>query len=465
MTTLDARFGLTAAGTTVRREVGAGLTTFATLSYILFLQPVLLARVGMPAGGVLFATCVASAVACFVMARFGNYPVALAPGMGTNFFFVFTVCEGMGFSWQQALAANLLSGLLFLLLIPTGFRERVMEAVPDPLKHAIGVGIGFLIAAVGLEWAGLVQRGDGGLGIGPLGAPTTRLALFGLTVGAVLLTRGVRGALLITLLATAAGGALAQGLLDCGTLVRFDSDVGLATPAGTAFQLDFAGLFARPFGDWLAVLAVFFLLNLFDSIATLLGVGQRAGLLVDGRLTRARGAFAADAVGTVVGSALGTSTITAFIESAAGVSAGGRTGLVAATVGVCMLAALVAAPLLAGLGAPIEVVAAGEAGAAVVHYPVVAPVLILLGALMAGALRQIEWGDLRQAIPALLTVTVMPLTLSITDGVAWGFMATSVLNLFGRRTGSDGSPAAPVSPVSPWVHGFAVVFLLRYVLS
>jgi AGZA family xanthine/uracil permease-like MFS transporter len=445
MSFLERRFGLSAAGTSARRELTAGLTTFATLAYILFLQPVLMASVGMPPGGVLFATCVSSAAACLVMAGWANYPIALAPGMGTNFFFVFTVCGAMGFSWQQALAANLIAGVLFLALIPTGFRERVMEAVPAPLGHAIGVGFGFLIAAVGLEWAGLLTREGARLGIGELGAPTTRLAVAGLALGAVLLARGVQTALLITLLATAGLGHLLQRTT--GAALIGTPDVVWPSPVGTAFRLDLGGLFARPTGQWLSVIFVFFLLNLFDSIATLLGVGQRAGLLVDGRLPRARGAFAADAVGTVVGALLGTSSVTSYVESAAGVSAGGRTGLVAATVGVCMLLALVAAPLLAGLAAGVPV---GDA----THYPVVAPVLILIGVLMSGGLRRIEWSDPRQAVPALLTVTVMPLSRSITDGLAWGFMATSLLDLCARGE----------RRVSPWVHGFAVVFLLRYLL-
>ena len=444
---LERSFRLAAVGTTAGREVAAGLTTFATLSYILFLQPVLMASVGLPPQGVLFATCVASAAACLVMAFAANYPVALAPGMGTNFFFVFTVCGAMGFSWQEALAANLLAGLAFLALVPTGFRERVMEAVPEPLKHAIGVGIGFLIAAVGLEWSGLITREGGRLAVGALGAPTTRLALFGLALGAVLMARRARAALLLTLLGTAGVGFAVQRLCGAGPLIGSAGGGAWPDPRGTAFQLDFAGLFARPPAEWLAVLAVFFLLNLFDSIATLLGVGQRAGLLEGGRLPRARGAFAADAVGTSLGALLGTSSITSYIESAAGVQGGGRTGLVAATVAACMLLSLAVAPLLAGIGAGVPVGAA-------THYPVVAPVLILLGVVMADGLRRIDWGDVRQALPALLTVAVMPLTLSITDGLAWGFLATSVLDLLARGE----------RRVSPWVHAFALVFLVRYLV-
>jgi AGZA family xanthine/uracil permease-like MFS transporter len=440
---LERCFRLAEAGTTARREVVAGLTTFATLSYILFVQPAVLTECGMDPGGVLFATCLASALACFLMAWWTNYPIALAPGMGTNFFFAYAVCLGRGFTWQEALAANLLAGGLFLALTWTGFRERVMEAIPPHLKHAIAAGIGLLIALVGLEWGGLiVAHPVTYVQLGELGSPVALLALFGLALSAVLLARGVVGALLIGLLTTTAVGA-AVGL------VRFEGVVGAPpSPAATAFQLDFAGLFARPLGDWLAVLGVFFLLDLFDSIGTLVGVGQRAGLVVNGKLPRARGALAADAVGTVVGAVLGTSTVTSYVESAAGVASGGRTGLVAVVVGLCLLLALVFAPLFGAVGAGVE------AAEGVVRYPVIAPVLILIGAVMATSLKHVEWDDVRQSIPAFLTLAIMPLTVSITEGIAWGFVATSLLDLTTKGP----------RRVSGLVHFFAVVFVLRYVL-
>jgi AGZA family xanthine/uracil permease-like MFS transporter len=447
---LERRFRLAEHGTSARREVTAGLTTFATLSYILFVQPAVLSAAGMEPGGVLFATCVASAAACFLMAVWTNYPIALAPGMGTNFFFAFTVCVGMGFSWQQALAANLIAGAAFLALSVTRFREAILEAMPPHLKHAVAAGIGLLIALVGLEWGGIVVADPVTyVRLGDLGDPVALLTVFGLLAGAVLLVRRAVAALLIGIAVTALAGWGASKALGLEVpLVRFGGLVGAPPEPTAAFQLDFAGLFSRPLTDWLSVLAIFFMLDLFDTIGTLVGVGQRAGLLKDGVLPRARGALAADAAGTTLGALLGTSTVTSYVESAAGVSAGGRTGLTTLVVGLCMLLALVFTPLLAALGAGVEV------AEGVVRYPVLAPTLILVGSLMAGSLRHVEWDDPAFAIPAFLTVAIMPLSFSITDGIAWGFVATSVLDLARR---------GPLR-VSWIVHAFALVFVLRYVL-
>lgn len=452
MSWLERRFGVRAAGSTVRREVVAGLVTFSTLSYVLFVQPAVLAQAGMEPRGVLFATCVASAAACFLMAWWANHPFALAPAMGHNFYFAFTVCGTMGFAWQEALAANLLAGALFLLLIPTGLRERVMEAVPGGLRGGIAAGIGLLIALIGLEWGELVVDHPATyVTLGDLSRPVPLLTLFGLAVTAALLARGVPGAILLGLAAAAGAGWGATLFFDLDPpVVRSGSFGGeLPSPAGTAFHLDFAGLFARPATDWLTVLAVFFLLDLFDSIGSLLGLGRQAGLLEGGRLPRARGALAADAAGTVAGAALGTSTITSYVESAAGIASGGRTGLVAAVVGLCFLAALVLAPAIEVVGA--GVVVATEP-VVVTRYPLLAPALILVGALMFGALRDVDWDDRVEAVPAFLTAVVIPLTFSITDGLAWGFVAYSLLCLVTRRR----APAL--------VHVLASLFLLRYLL-
>jgi AGZA family xanthine/uracil permease-like MFS transporter len=248
---LENAFGIRRAGSTVRREVLAGLATFATLSYILFVQPAVLSNpaCGMDAGGVLFATCVASAVACFLMAWWSNLPVALAPAMGHNFFFVFTVCAQRGFTWQEALAANCIAGLLFVGLSVTRFRESVMHAVPDHLKYAIAAGIGLLIATIGLEWSGIVVAHPATyVTLGDLRSPVALLALFGLALTAVLLVLQVTGAFLFGILATAAAGWIATQAFDLApALVRFEGVVGAPpSPAGTAFHLEFAGLFARP---------------------------------------------------------------------------------------------------------------------------------------------------------------------------------------------------------------------------
>jgi AGZA family xanthine/uracil permease-like MFS transporter len=451
---IERRFGVRARGSTPAREVTAGLTTFATLSYILFVQPALLSdpACGMDAGGVLFATCVASALACFLMAWWANLPIALAPAMGHNFFFVYALCLGRGFRWQEALAANLIAGVVFLVLASVRFRERLMHALPDHLKYSIAAGIGLMIALVGLEWGGLVRSDPVTIiALGDLSSPIALLTLFGLALHAVLLTRRVTGSFLVGILGTALVGWGVTRLLTPETpLVRFGGLVGAPpSPAATAGRLDFPELFARPPLEWLAVIGVFLLLDLFDSVGTLVGVGERAGLLVDGKLPQAERALAADAAGTVAGSALGTSTITSYVESAAGVAAGGRTGLTAVTVGCCFLLALVFRPLF-------EVVGAGVPLAdGTLRYPVIAPVLVLIGALMFGALRRIEWERPADAVPAFLTVLVMQVSFSITEGIAWGFLATSLLGVM--------APRARRVPL--WVHLVAAVFALRYVLS
>lgn len=453
---LERRFGLRAAGTTVRREVGAGLATFFTLSYILFVQPQILGLTGMDPGGVLFATCVASAIACFAMGLLANHPFGLAPAMGHNAFFAFVACGAMGLTWQEALAANLVAGVLFLLLSSIGFRRAVLEALPPHLQSAIAAGIGLLIAFVGLQWAGIVVDDPVLLvGLGELGRPTTLLAVFGLALLCALVANRVPAAVLWTVLATAGVGWLAQTALEPSEpLVRGLPEgrgvLAFPSPAATALQLDFAALFSRPVLEAAAVIAVFFVLDLFDSIGTLVGLADRTGSLVDGRIPRAERALAADALGTVAGAALGTSTVTTYVESAAGIEGGGRTGLTAITVGVCMLAALVLSPVLTTVGAGVDV---GVAGAPALRFPVIAPVLIYVGAMMMGALSRVEWGDLTQAIPVFLTMIGMQMTVSITDGIAWGTLSTAFLALVTGRPRS----------VSPLLHGLALLFAARYV--
>ncbi|MEM7202724.1 MAG: NCS2 family permease [Planctomycetota bacterium] len=450
MIALDAWFDLRRRGTTVRREVGAGLTTFLTLSYALFVQPAVLAGAGMDPGGVLFATCVASAVACLAMAVLANSPIALAPAMGHNFFFAFTICGTLGFTWQQGLAANALAGGVLLLLAGTPVRTAILHAIPAPVQRGLAAGIGLLIALLGLQWGNLVVDHPVTLvALGDLRDPVARLSLLGLVVTAVLLARRVRAAVLLGMLATAAVGAFGSGVLGAARpLVEGHGVIGAPPAPSTALQLDFAGLFAAPLDAVVLVVVTLLLLDLFDTTGTLLGVAERAGLLQDGRLPRAGRALSADAIGTVVGASLGTSTVTSYVESAAGVAAGGRTGLTAAVVGVCLLLSLFFTPLVETIGAGVIV---AESPVEVRRYPVIAPTLVLVGALMMGALRGVAWDEPSAAIPAFLTVLIIPLTFSITDGIAWGMIAASVLALAtGRR--------AP-----RLVHGLAAVLLARYV--
>jgi AGZA family xanthine/uracil permease-like MFS transporter len=435
------RARLQAKGTNVRTEVVAGATTFMTMSYIIFVQPAILSICGMDAGAVLVATCLSSAFATFLMGVLANYPIALAPAMGHNFFFVFTVCQVMGYTWQQALAANFISGAAFIFLSAFRFRARLMGAIPQSIKSAIAVGIGLLIAMVGLEWSGLVVAQEGTLvGLGSLHSPPVLLAIFGIIVISVTLALRFQGAILIGILLTA--------LLGWATgLIRFHGIVGLPPSiAPTFFKLHFAGLFARGgISNILAIIFVFFFLDLFDTIGTLVGISERAGFMVDGKLPRAGRALFSDAAGTVVGTLLGTSTVTSYVESAAGVSAGGRTGLANMMTGALFLLALFLYPLTKMVGGSVEF-------GGLQLYPVIAPPLIVVGSLMMGSVKSIDWQDYTEALPAFLTIIMMPLTFSITDGIAFGFIAYTLLKLTSGRW----------RDLNAFVLIFTLLFIVRY---
>ena len=330
-------FRLSASGTDVRTEILAGATTFLTMAYIIFVQPAVLGAAGMDQGAVLTATCLASAFATVLMAVLANYPIAVAPAMGHNFFFAFTVVVGQGTPWQIALGAVAIAGLIFIVTAGIGLRERVITAVPESLKHAIAVGIGLLIALIGLQWSGIVVDSPGTLvTIGDLTRPPVVLAVATLAGMAILMARRVRGALLVGMLGATAV-ALAAGL------VRFEGVVAMPPSlAPTFLQLDILGALQPALFD---VVLVFFLLALFDSIGTLIAVAGRIGIVRNGTLPRVRQALLADAAGTVVGAGLGTSTVTAYIESSTGVAAGGRTGLASMVTAALFLVALFFHPL------------------------------------------------------------------------------------------------------------------------
>ena len=438
---IERLFHVARAGTTVRTEILAGATTFLTMAYIIFVQPAVLGAAGMDAGAVMVATCLASAIGTLLMAVLANYPIGVAPAMGHNFFFAFTVVVAGGTPWQTALGAVALAGAIFILTAGIGLRERVMTAVPDAIKHAIAAGIGLLIALIGLEWSGIVVDAPGTLvTLGALGSPPVLLAIGTLTVMAILTARGVRGALLLGMLASTAV-ALATGLTAFEGIVAMPPSL-----APTLLQLDVVGAL-RP--DLVGVTLVFFLLALFDSIGTLIGVASRMGIVRQGTIPRAKQALLADAIGTVAGATLGTSTVTAYVESTTGVSAGGRTGLTAVVIAALFLLALFFHPLVRTIGGGYAV------GNQVMLYPIVAPALILVGVMMMQSVREIRWDDATDAIPAFLTVVVMPLAVSITDGIAFGLIAIAVLKVATGR-GRELDAIA---------YGFAAVFLLRYVLG
>ncbi len=412
---LERLFQLRAAGTSARIEVLAGVTTFVTMAYIIFVQPTVLAAAGMDHGAVLTATCLASALATLLMAFLANYPIAVAPAMGHNFFFAFSVVVAGGTPWPVALGAVAIAGSLFILTAGIGLRERVIAAVPESLKQAISVGIGLLIALIGLEWAGIVVDSPGTLvRLGPLTSPPVLLALGTLAVMAILMARRVTGAMLI---------AMTLGLLAALALgfVRFQGIFAMPPSiAPTFLKLDVLGAL-RP--GLIDVVFVFFLLALFDSIGTLIGVTSRIGIRRGASFPRAREALLADAIGTVAGAALGTSTVTAYIESSTGVAAGGRTGLANVVTAVLFLLALFLHPLVRMIGGGVTL----ASGATL--YPIVAPALILVGVLMMESVQHIKWDDLTEAIPSFLTLITMPLAVSITDGIAFGFVSYTILKL------------------------------------
>ena len=437
---IEKLFQLQASGTTVKREIVAGCTTFMTLSYIIFVQPTVLSAAGMDSGAVMAATCITSAFAMVLMALLANYPIALAPGMGHNFYFTFTVCLTLGIAWQQALGAVFIAGLVFVLLSFVGLREKVMGILPIPLRNAIPAGIGLLIALVGLEWAGLiVDHPATYVTLGSLKSAPVLLSVFGLVVIAILFALNVRGAILIGILASTVVGLIVG-------LVKFEGVVS-APPsiAPTFFKLQIPNIFVNP--ELIAIIFIFIFLDLFDTVGTLVGVGQQAGLMVDGKLPRARQALFSDAVATSTGALLGTSTVTSYIESASGISAGGRTGLTNIVTAILMLLALFFSPLIKMVGAGYAV------SENMTLYPVIAPALIIIGCLMLKNVVSINWDDFTESIPAFLTLLMMPLTVSITEGIAFGFISYALLKLVsgqGRQ-------------VHWLIYLFAVLFVARYI--
>ncbi|RPI22843.1 MAG: NCS2 family permease [Acidobacteria bacterium] len=439
-TVLTRFFKLEENQTTIQREVSGGITTFMTMAYIIFVQPVVMNAAGIDLEAAMVATCVSSALATFIMGLVANYPVALAPAMGHNFFFTYTVVLTLQYSWQQALGAVFIAGLLFVLLSGVGLRERLLNEVPATLKHAIAVGIGLLIAVVGLEWSGIVVANPGTLvGMGKLSAPPVLLSLFGLTLMAVLLALRVRAAMMIGI-----GATLVLALFT--GMAQFEGVVGpVPSLAPTFLKLDILGAF-QP--HMISIIFIFFFLALFDTVGTLIGVSQEAGLLSpDGTLPRAREALLSDATGTSLGALLGTSTVTSYIESAAGVSAGARTGLANMVTGVLLLLSVFFSPLVKMIGGGVQY------GEGLRLYPIVAPALIIVGCFMIKNVRHIVWDDFGEAIPAFLTIMIMPLTFSITEGIAFGFISYTVLKAVQGK----------LREVPILISVFALLFIIRYV--
>ncbi|WP_055326374.1 NCS2 family permease [Ralstonia solanacearum] len=413
--------------TDVRTEVVAGLTTFLTMAYIVFVNPNILAEAGVPHDAVFVATCIAAAIGTVIMGLYANYPIAMAPGMGLNAYFAYSVVKGMGFTWQAALGAVFISGCLFVLVSLFRIREMIVNGIPHSIRIAITAGIGLFLGIVSLRGAGLVVGSPATLvALGDVHQPSVILAVIGFFAIVTLDHLRVKGAILIGILAVTAASFFFAGNTFHG-VVSMPPSI-----APTLLQLDIQGALSVGI---LNVVLVFFLVELFDATGTLMGVANRAGLLKAGKMDRLNKALLADSTAIVAGSMLGTSSTTAYIESAAGVQAGGRTGLTALTVAVLFLACLFIAPL-----------------AGVVPAYATAPALLYVSCLMLRELVGLDWADTTESVPAVLTALMMPFTYSIANGVAFGFITYSGLKLFGGRWREV--------PVIVWI--ISLIFLFRF---
>lgn len=421
-------FSLQAHGTNVRTELLAGLTTFLTMAYILFVNPSILGDAGMPKGSVFVATCLAAAIGSLIMGLYANYPIALAPGMGLNAYFAYGVVKGMGYTWEAALGAVCLSGILFVIVSLLRIREWIINGIPPAIRIGIVAGIGLFLAIIALKNAGIVAAHPATyLTLGNLHQAPAILAIGGFLLIAVLDRLGIKGAILIGIVTVTVMSFFFAGNRFMGVVSAPPSI------APTLLQLDLPSALSIGIVN---VVLVFFLVELFDATGTLMGVANRAGLLKNGRMDRMNKALMADSSAIVAGSLLGTSSTTAYIESAAGVQAGGRTGLAAVTVGLLFLACLFIAPL-----------------AGTVPAYATAPALLYVACLMLRELKDIAWDETTESIPAVITALLMPFTYSIAHGIAFGFISYAGLKLLTSR--------AKAVPVIVWM--IAGIFLFRYV--
>jgi AGZA family xanthine/uracil permease-like MFS transporter len=416
MSFLERQFGLKAQGSSLRTEALAGFTTFLTMAYIVIVNPAILGEAGMPVAAVAAATCLAAGIGCILMGLIANYPIALAPGMGLNAYFTYTVVIGMGVPWQTTLGCVFLSGVAFLVLTVAGIRQLIVGAIPRPLFSAVAAGVGLFIAFIGLKEAGIIVANPATtVALGDLTKPTAVLAILGLLIIGGLMVWRVKGAILIGILAVAAVGWF-MGLSKIAP-----GGYSLAELSATAFKLDIPAALNLGGGKGGMAMAmtlaeivfVFLFVDLFDNVGTLVAVTKKAGLVApDGSIPRLNRILMADSVATIAGSMAGTSTVVSYIESASGVQAGGRTGLTAVIVGLLFLLTLFFAPLVQAIPAAAT-----------------APALILVGAMMIGALKEVDWEDPGVAIPAFLTVITIPLTFSIANGLAFGITSYALLKL------------------------------------
>ncbi len=425
---LESLFKLSANGTNVRTEILAGITTFLTMAYILFVNPSILSAAGMDHGAVFVATCLAAAAGTLIMGLYANYPVALAPGMGLNAYFTYGVVQGMGLGWPVALGAVFVAGILFLILSLLPVREWIINAIPRSLKLAISAGIGLFLAIIGLQKAGIVVDHPVTLvTLGDMSKPEVLLAVTGFVLMVVLSVRRVPGAMIIAILAVTAA-SLALGISDFGGVFSMPPSL-----APTFMRMDVAGALES---GLVAVILAFLIIDLFDTAGTLIGLAQRSGLLdAQGRLPRLKQALLADSGATVIGAAMGTSTTTSYIESAAGINAGGRTGLTAVSVAVLFLLSLFLAPL-----------------AKTIPAYATAPALVFVACLMARGIAEIDWDDMTEVAPAMVTAITMPLTFSIANGIGLGFITYVLVKTLSGRPAEAG----------PAIWAMAALFAVKF---
>ena len=424
-------FGFDSAKTTVRTEIVAGITTFLTMSYILAVNPTMFGELdGMPVGSVFTSTALAAIVGCLAMAFIGKLPFGLAPGMGLNAFFVYSVCMGMGYSWQFALTAVLIEGLIFIVLTLTNLREAIVNAIPMSLRNAIGAGIGLFIAFIGLKSAGVVVA-DGAtlVALGDVTSGSALLAFIGLVITGFMYSRNVPGAILLGIIITMLIG-IPLGVTEFKGIVSAPESI-----APIFCQFEFDKIFSV---DMLVVVFTFFFIDMFDTVGTLVGVCTKAKMLDEnGNIHRVKQAFMADSIATTVGAILGTSTTTTYVESAAGVAQGGRSGLTALVVGCCFVIAMFFSPLFLSIPSAAT-----------------APALIIVGLLMAEQIKNVDFDDFSESIPAFVCMIMMPLTYSISNGILIGMITYVLMNMI----------CGKFKKLSPAMYILAALFILKYIL-
>ena len=430
---LEKVFKLSEHNTDVKTEIIAGITTFMTMAYILVVNVNILGEAGMDRNAVFAATAIAAFIGCAAMALLANYPIALAPGMGLNAFFAYTVVLGMGHTWQFALCAVLIEGIIFIILTATNVREKIIDCIPPVLKHAVTAGIGLFIAFIGLANAGLVVNGSTILALGDMRNPLVLLTIVGIIIASILIAKNVKGAFLIAMLAISAIGM---------TLGLVDLPQGIISTTVPSIKPLFLQAFSVPTNEifslkMLVIVITFLFVDLFDTVGCLVGVASKGDLLDEnGKLPNAKQALFADAIATTAGALLGTSTVTSYVESASGIGEGGRTGLTAMTTGILFLLSLFLSPLF--IAVPTQATS---------------PVLIIVGVMMASSLKEIDFNDFTNAIPAFLTLAMMPFAYSIADGIIFGIISFTILKLVTKKK----------EEVNIYLIILSIIFVLKFI--